>query len=119
MLSEQVMNEFFESMEFIREHPMMKQHDKDCGYSDFHLGLFDCLCVEVVRVDPLTMEISDNCGNNTKVQVWLEFGFPICDNFGRGKREWLSPHEIALDVGADTFEEAIILLAKRIKEKYG
>lgn len=118
MLSEQTMKDFMIAMDFIRNHKMMKQYEEGIGYSDFFLGLFDCLCIEVVLVDPLTLEINDIHENNTKVQVWLEFGFPECDDFGRGKREWLSAHDISLDVGADTFEEAIILLAKRIKEKY-
>lgn len=70
------------------------------------------LWFEVVKVDPDTNAINyKNSSKNTKVQVWLEHG-PF-------DKEWgACTHDIDLDCGGDSFEEAIIKLAELVKEKY-
>ena len=70
------------------------------------------LWFEVVKVDPDTNGIDyKDSSKNTKVQIWLEHG-PF-------DKEWRAcTHDIDLDCGSDTFEEAIIKLAKLVKEKY-
>lgn len=69
------------------------------------------LWIEVVKVNPDTNEIDNDCTKNTKVQIWLEHG--------SYDTEWGGcTHDIDLDCGADTFEEAIIKLAQLVKEKY-
>ena len=76
-------------------------------------GRFSCdLWFEVVKVDPETNAIDyKNLAKNTKVQIWLEHG-PY-------DAEWdACTHDIDLDCGGDTFEEAIIKLAKLVKNKY-
>lgn len=90
-----------------------------------------CLDVTVVRVNPGTERIEDDSTLNTATRVWLECG------------EWQSPdalrkhlagaiaveemerlwrgvpsHDIDLDCGAATFEEAIVELARLVHDKY-
>ena len=73
-------------------------------------GLFECgLYTVVVKVNPQTNEIDDDPSKNTKVQVWLEHG-PY-EGFEH-------THDINLDCGGDTFEEAIIRLAELVKLHY-
>ena len=70
------------------------------------------LWFEIVKVNPKTNAIDDDSTKNTKVQVWLEHG-PY-------DKEWGGcTHDIDLDCGGDTFEEAIIKLAELVKSKYG
>ena len=70
------------------------------------------LWFEIVKVNPETNAIDDDSTKNTKVQVWLEHG-PY-------DKEWGGcTHDIDLDCGGDTFEEAIIKLAELVKGKYG
>jgi len=69
-----------------------------------------CLDIEVVKINPKTDSIDDDKTLNTKVQIWLEAGPYI------GKHH---AHDIDLDCGADTFEEAIIELASLVKQYYG
>jgi len=69
-----------------------------------------CLDIDVVKVNPDTNTIDDNKELNTKVQIWLEAGPYLGKHFA---------HDIDLDCGGNTFEEAIIELASLVKQKYG
>ena len=68
-----------------------------------------CLDVDVVKVNPKTNCIDDNDSLNTKIQIWLECG-PYFEN--------QITHDIDLDCGGNTFEDAIIKLAKLVKKYY-
>lgn len=61
----------------------------------------------VVKVNPKTNEISDDVELNSKTRIWLECG--ITPN----------EHDIRLDCGGDTFEEAIIQLADLVIKHFG
>lgn len=65
----------------------------------------------VVKVNPDTYAVEDDDTKNTKVRIWLECGGPD-DEYGG------FVHDIDLDCGGDTFEEAIIELAKLVKKHY-
>lgn len=69
-----------------------------------------CLDIEIVKVNPKTNIIDNDSSLNTKIQVWLECGPYQKDCY---------THDIDLDCGGDTFEEAIIKLAKLVKKYYG
>lgn len=70
------------------------------------------LWFDVVKVDPETGAINLlDKSKNTKVEVWLEHG-PY-DEAWEG-----CTHDIDLDCGGDTFEEAIIKLAELVKKHY-
>lgn len=91
--------DFYTAWKFLDNHKMFN-------------GLF-ChgLWTEIVKVNPETNTIDDDSTKNTKVQVWLEHG-PY-------DKEWGDcTHDLYLDCGADTFEEAIIKLAELVKKYY-
>ena len=90
--------DFYTSWKFLEGHKAFNEY--------FSLGLY----VEVVKVNPVTNEIDDDATKNTKVQVWLECGTYVETNG--------LIHDIDLDCGGDTFEEAIIELAKLVKKYY-
>jgi hypothetical protein len=91
--------DFYTAWNFLNEHKMFN-------------GLFcNCLWTEVVKVNPENNTIEDDKSKNTKTQVWLEHG--------PWEEEWGScTHDIDLDCGGDTFEEAIINLATLVKKYY-
>lgn len=95
----EVMLEFQDAWRFMEKHPMF------CG--EFVLGLD----IDVVNVDPDTNRINEDDSKNTKPQVWLEHG-PWAD-YINGCR-----HDINLDSFGDSFEEAIIEMAKRVRRFY-
>lgn len=64
------------------------------------------LYVEVVKVDPVTKCIESDTHRNTETNVWFETG-PA------------GFHDLDLDCGGATYEEATIKLANLIFEKYG
>lgn len=91
--------DFYTSWEFLNTHKAFN-------------GLFEKgLYVAVVKINPDTNEIDDDVTKNTKIQIWLEHGAYV-EPYGL-------THDIDLDCGADTFEEAIIELAKLVKKHYG
>lgn len=83
------------------------------NYLDNH-KIFDghfvsCLDIFVVKVNPKTDEIDDDENLNTKTEIWLE-----CGAYNKN----YMCHDVDLDCGGNTFEEAIIKLAKLVKEKF-
>lgn len=92
-----MINEFFEAWNYLSNHEIFDGHFNEC------------LDIEVVKINPKTMEIDDNIENNTKVEIWLECG-PYLE-------ETLT-HDIDLDCGGFSFEEAIIKLSELVKQFY-
>ena len=75
----------------------------------------DALDIDVVMVNPKTNRINmSDSTKNTKVQIWLECGQYYKKNKYTGTVGFY--HDTRLDCGADTFEEAIIKLAKLVKK---
>lgn len=89
--------DFFEAYMYLHNHPM------------FDDKFLRSLYVEVVKVCPETLCIEDDQAKNTQTRVWLECG-PVEGGFFY--------HDIRLDCGGDTFEDAIVELAKLVKEHY-
>lgn len=71
---------------------------------------YDRLWIHVAKVNPVTNETDDDETKNKKVEIWLECFLDNED--GRF-------HDIDLDCGGDTFEDAIIKMASLVKKKYG
>lgn len=93
--------DFYTAWNFLQEHKIFNDR--------FSYDLW----FEIVKVDPKTNAIDyQDTTKNTKVQVWLEHG-PYDAEWGA------CTHDIDLDCGGDTFEEAIIKLAKLVEGKYG
>lgn len=102
-----MINKFYDSFKYLENHVIFNYIlDGDVYISKFH----ECIDVSVVKVNPKTLVIEDNDKLNTKVQVWIEAG-PYLN-------EGIRSHDIDLDCGADTFEEAIIELASLVKKFY-
>ena len=100
--------DFYEAYMFLYNHPMVI-----CKERNF---FSQCLDIEVVKVNPETNEVDlYNQENNTKTEIWLEFG-PIIrdDDYGV-----MPAHDYELDTGGDTFEEAIVNLANLVWHHYG
>lgn len=93
--------EFYEAWDFLCNHEIYQ--DSKIGMSHFEER---CLSIEVVKVNPKTEEIDDDESKNTSTRVWLESG-PYNENY--------YTHDVDLDCGGKTFEEAIIALAENVK----
>jgi len=91
--------DFYESWRFLSEHKIFNDSFE-----------YDRLWTHVTKVNPETNMLDDDMSKNTKTVIWLEC-FP-------GKDENYF-HDMDLDCGGDTFEEAVIELAKLVKKKYG
>ncbi|SHH61823.1 hypothetical protein [Ferrimonas marina] len=91
------------------------------------------LQIEVVRVDPATGGVSENPEINTATRVSLECGQPVIQRGHEVREEHDFPggyylrlgdeettgHDIELDVSGETFEQAIIALAGKVRALYG
>ena len=102
---------FYEAWHYLYEHKMFQD---DTETSHFPVALD----IEVVKINPEMKKISDYKELNTEVEIWLECG-PMEKIKILGNNKFLPSHDIELDCGASTFEEAIIKLAKLIKKHYG
>lgn len=81
---------------------------------EVEMGSFQqALYIMVVKVNPKTNSIDDDNSKNTKTQVWLESGSYIYDENVGG---WIASHDIDLDTGGNTFEEAITNLANLVSK---
>lgn len=104
---EKKITDFYTAYTYLEDHDIFKD---DRGYSRFQ----DCLDIDVVKLNPETECIEPNPILNTETNVWLECGpyLPTEDN-KRGLT-----HDIDLDSGGKTFEEAIIELANLVLDKF-
>lgn len=100
--------DFYTAYTYLDKHPIFAyyENNRPSTYSRFQ----NCLYIYVVKVNPDTNEIDDNYDLNTKIAVWLEAGPYLKDN--------VQAHDVDLDCGGDTFEEAIISLANLVQEYY-
>ncbi len=105
--------------------PNPSTDDTGRPYVEFPEGCFsDCVEINLVWVNPETKEIDDNPALNTHFQVWLEGGgwFDTRkEDWGNpeDRNPWLTYHDINLDCGGDSLEEALLKLADLVQEHYG
>jgi hypothetical protein len=102
----------YEAWYYLVNHPAFEHPEYGPEFSTFPRDLD----IDFVKVNPSTNIIDDDDSLNTKTEVWLEFGPPW---FDEESGKWYSSHDIELDCGGDTFEEAIIELARLVKKHYG
>ncbi len=100
-----MMNRFYEAWQFLAGHPVFVRED-DLFKEPSNWCFMRNLDIEVVKVNPSTNMIDDNESENIKPVVWLECGTH-------------DDHDIDLDCGGDSFEEAIIELAELVEKKFG
>lgn len=89
---------FYDAYNYLYNHPI------------FNDKFLQCLDIEVVKINPETKMIDDNELLNTRTEIWLECG-PY-------QKDCLT-HDLDLDCGGFTFEEAIIKLANLVRNYYG
>jgi len=103
--------DFYTAYWWLYNHPMFQEIFNQGTDEEFYESHFDqCLDIYVAKTNPEIKAIDNDISKNTKVEIWLEIG------------EWSSEcryHDIELDCGGDTFEEAIINLAILVMEWYG
>jgi hypothetical protein len=102
--------DFYEAWWFLYEHPEFND------VKNYQYSFGNCLDIDVQKVNPKTRRIEDDESLNTHTEVWLECGGFIKDEHFKEK---IHCHDIDLDCGGDTFEEAIIKLANLVKKHYG
>lgn len=109
--------DFYEAWWFLIGHPAFKYtHPHYPGLENSWGSFQECLDIDVQLVNPRTKRIEDDATQNTKIEIWLECGEYQYD---KSRKEYLPCHDIRLDCGGDTFEEAIIKLANLVKKHYG
>ena len=110
-------SDFYEAFNFLRNHKLCECEIDQGNRHKSVVNYFDrCLSISVVKINPETDEIDTNMSNNTKTEVWLEFGrafidYSITDDV-------MFEHDYRLDCEGDTFEEAIIKLANLVDQFY-
>lgn len=112
---------FFESYHYLDGHPAFWRFLE--GVSDLpatHVvrltdedGLRACVDIQVVKVNPETGGIDDKEELNTATRVWFELGK---HGWPPERHQW---HDWTLDDGAETYEAAIVLAARKVWENYG
>lgn len=101
---------FYEAWQFLLNHSVFQK-----SYLE-RLSWFGstALDIDVVKVNPKNRRIEKDDLKNTKIEVWLE-----CCVYGEYDGDYSGELDHNLDCGADTFEKAIIKLAKLVQKHYG
>ena len=121
--TDNLMERFYEAYWWLFEHPTFEYK----GMSTLETSCFpDCLDITTQKVDPKTRTIEDDKSRNTHVEIWIEVcTYETQEEAGVSDDEMLSGwdwtgvpcHDYKLDCGGDTFEEAIIELARLVKAR--
>lgn len=116
---------FYNTWSFLENHPAFK---KQVGKDWFEQAFKEALSIHVTKVNPETNEVDDDMAKNSKVAVWLECGKWLKAEEVMPKHSLESTpedfygafcHDVNLDCGGDTFEQAIIRLGYLVAKEYG
>jgi len=105
--------DFYTAYWWLYDHPIYQyKYMEECSYTDsmFHRALD----IQPVKVNPKNNTIEDDTTLNTKTRIWIE----SASDYDIENR-CFTTHDGFLDCGGDTFEEAIIELAKLVYHYYG
>lgn len=106
--------DFYDAWQYVSSHPANSIDRQEKGFHD-NCFLNGCIDIDVVKINPKSneIEIAEYRKHlNTKTQIWLEYGEVYKDE---NTNRIGFCHDIELDCGGDTFEEAIINLANNMK----
>jgi hypothetical protein len=112
---------FYAAWQFLRLHPIVTGQDN-------RSRLMEALDIWVAQVDPVTRQVADDASGNTHTEIWLELGPVYWQRDAPGDYQALFEeaqsaeavtHDYELDCGGDTFEAAVISLARLVHEQYG
>lgn len=100
---------------WMKEHPMWNH--PEMGIECFRT-LVD---IDLAYVNPIDNTVNDDPSLNTKQEIWIEAGpYVDCSEWHNdSENKWLPSHDIRLDCGGETLEEAFLNLAVRVKKHYG
>lgn len=101
-------NNFYDSFHYLNTHPIFNH--KPNGEQTYYSFFNHCLDVDVQKVNPANGIKEDDESLNTQVEIWLEAGPFISED--------IISHDVDLDCGGYTYEQAIINLANLVYEKY-
>jgi len=104
--------DFHEAYWWLYEHPIFQyEYDLNPMLDEKVMDSFfeRAIDMDVVKVNPENNTIEDDVTLNTKTQVWIEMG----GDYDR-ESHCCQMHNWYLDTGGDTYEEAIISVAKRV-----
>lgn len=112
--------DFYDAWWWLMEHPLFRDpilYDK-YNYNPelakaVSQSFLKALDIDFQKVNPATKMIDDNPFLNTKVECWLECGGAYVED---GHTYFY--HDMDLDCGGDTFEEAIVNLANLVAHLY-
>jgi len=107
---ETMFDDFYTAYKWLYDHPMFQKEIKFEGETWNESHFRECLDIDVVKINPEKEEIDKDESKNTQVEIWLE-----CGEYHPKHRV----HDVELDCGGFTFEEAIINLANLVMEWYG
>ena len=102
---------------FLRQHPYYAIPYKYEDQWYFCEGFEVALSIEYVRINPITNTIEDDAKLNTQNNIWLESGHWWIETDLIASSQ--HGHDTTLDLGAKSFEKAIIKLAKLVYKEYG
>lgn len=111
-------NNFYAAWWWLNCHPIFwyfgpkKRHESTLTWER---GIDDGLEFRPAMVAPLTLRIEDDKSLNTLVQMWVEVFPSSLGDDGRDGRL----HDSVCDTGGDTYEAAVIEVAKEIYKHHG
>lgn len=109
-------NNAYDAFWFLTDHPkaVIGKVDPDLKHVD-DAAFIDNIVLIYVKINPETNSITDTDAD-TQVQVWLESG---PQEWNDALQDYIPTHDPDLDCGGDTFDDALIALANKVKEHYG
>lgn len=124
------LNDFYEAYWFLYNHPIFDASATYNAPAWTFIMFDDCLDIMVVKVNPATKRVEDDKYINTETRIWLECGpwskptdpeLKALENTNPGTipPHGMPSHDIDLDCGGATFEEAIVKLANLVLKNYG
>ncbi len=115
---EQNPDDFYNAWMWVHHHPIFwyfaprRRHESTLCWER---GTDEGLEFRVVKTDPETKRIEDDEERNTLTQVWVEVFPSSLKDDGRDGRL----HDYLCDTGGDTYEEAVIEVAREIYGRHG
>lgn len=122
--TDDLMERFYEAYWWLLEHPTFKYKGPHITYRS---AFPECCNIQTQKVDPKTRTVDkEDKTRNTHVEIWIkvrtystqeESGIP--DDQMQPGWDWTGVpcHDYKLDCSGDTFEEAIIELARKVKAR--
>ena len=132
-MKKQKFNDFYDAWWWPYYHPLFIDYEavyRDKRFLDNHDWAGEDICnfysrmqdyIEVSphKVNPKTRSIDDDQSLNTHVEIWIETGYRWREKIPFYEKDhWWFYHDINLDCGGDTYEEAIVNLANLVWKHY-